>query len=95
MAEDKPRIFIYCIEHEGQLFAQALAEDGSALVQEQLEHRIHAPGRLLNNIARASYNEHYPDGFNIINLTLLKEHELYLNKPFLEALNKNAAARQA
>jgi hypothetical protein len=83
-------IYAYVIEHEGQIVAQALAEDGSTLVQVDVKHRIYARHELgvTSRKQHGIYHQHDAD-YRVVDLTACGPEELYQNPDFLDALNRN------
>lgn len=86
-------IYAYVIEHEGQIVAQALAEDGSTLVQVDVRNRIYARHELgVNGYKHHGIYEQHAKDYRVVDLTACSPEELWQNPDFVAALNRNALA---
>lgn len=96
---DLPRIFIYLIRDDalGGLLGFAIAEDGTGLVAERLDAEIFARTTmgihrgLQSHAARKSYNDHYPQGYVLIDLVDKTMDEVLSYPGFAEALERHKA----
>ena len=83
-------IYIYVIEDENKLVAQALAEDGSCLLQHFITNRIYARHEMgvTGRKRHGLYQKHDPE-YRLVDLTACSPEELYQHPDFLDALNRN------
>lgn len=91
-----PKIYIYCVHnaglHDTDVVGYALAEDGSALKQ----HMSSSLDLLRRDMGIGApffepdaYKDHYPHGYELIDLTHLDETALRANHELRVALERN------
>lgn len=88
------KIFLYVVDanETAQTMAYALAEDGSSIMVVEVEHRIYAHQILTSYLSHRIYDEYYPEGYQLVDLTELSDEDLDNHKKFLEAFKKNQRA---
>lgn len=63
--------------HEGQWYAEAIAEDGTSLYETSTEFAINLPWAmgvtLTSTMAHRKYKAYYPDGFDLVDMLGLSE----------------------
>jgi hypothetical protein len=91
-----PKIFIYCVPnaglHPSDVVGYAIAEDGSSLkahMSSSLEWFRRDMGIAPPFFDLQHYTNHYPDGYELIDLTQLTEEQLHDHPELNAALTKN------
>lgn len=88
----KPKIFIVAQPLlNGEFLGQALAEDGVGLTNHYCSNRIwvkHDMG-INSRQKHVIYRAHYPDGYELVDLTDLSDEELFKHDEFLAAHTRN------
>lgn len=88
--QQMPKIFGYTVRQDLVVGVYALAEDGSSLIIEPVDHHIQSRVALSSQLARSLYNEHYPEGYEFVDLVDYSEDELEKHEAFTAALKLNA-----
>jgi hypothetical protein len=90
----KPKIFIFAKRAPewggNSVLGRALAEDGTMLAEHlssNLSYLQHDMG-LRSNWHHTTYQAHYPEGYELVNLSLATDVEIVNNTEFQEALKK-------
>lgn len=88
------KIFLFSVPMKDPEYVQlrmgyALAEDGSFLFGTGWDPEVYIRATLNNLHARACYQEHYPDGYTIVDLLDLDDDQLMIHESFMAAWKIN------